>query len=409
MALPNYFLTALAQTLTVGGNDSQIELSTIFTQDGQIVTTADFAQYGRGILTINPLSLSGVEFASFTIVDPTLGSNGGVKGVLRGLSFKGNNQIPTNQKFNVIGTPVIISFGTHNLLDIPALAGANIFTGTNDFTGATITGPAPILDSQLTTKLYVDTAISSGGVPATPTVLGISKISVSAVNPAQPIAVGDNDPRVPTQGENDALVGTSGTPSSSNKYVTNDDTASAATASKVARRLAGGNITVVTESQANNSTNAASTAYVDTGLTATAVAFNNVIATRAGNTAAGTQTIAHGLGKTPRLVKIYATFLVPQSTSGTANAVAVSSGAYNGTNTNCIWYSTLGSNSTSTSQGTDGSHIIYLQDNGTGGGSLGQQATIAVDSTNITLTWTVINSSVFGSSNNIQLQIVVEG
>lgn len=32
-----------------------------------------------------------------------------------------------------------------------------------------------------------------------------------------------NDSRVPTQDENNALVGTSGTPSSSNKYVTNDD------------------------------------------------------------------------------------------------------------------------------------------------------------------------------------------
>jgi len=62
------------------------------------------------------------------------------------------------------------------------------------------------------------------------------------------------------------LAGTSGTPSTSNKYVTNDDTATAATASKVARRLAGGNITVVTETQGNNSTNAASTAYVDVAI-----------------------------------------------------------------------------------------------------------------------------------------------
>lgn len=67
-----------------------------------------------------------------------------------------------------------------------------------------------------------------------------------------------------TDGKYEALAGTSGIPSSSNKYVTNDDVATAATANKVARRLAGGNITVVTETQGNNSTNAASTAYVDT-------------------------------------------------------------------------------------------------------------------------------------------------
>jgi hypothetical protein len=99
---------------------------------------------------------------------------------------------------------------------------------------------------------------------ASTTVKGVTKMSTAPASPTNPIAVGDNDTRVPSQGENDALVGTSGTPSSSNKYVTNDDTATAATASKVARRLAGGNITVVTESQGNNSTNAASTAYVDT-------------------------------------------------------------------------------------------------------------------------------------------------
>lgn len=66
-----------------------------------------------------------------------------------------------------------------------------------------------------------------------------------------------------TEDQQDALAGTSGTPSGTNKFVTNDDTATAATADKVARRLAGGNITVVTETASNNSTNAASTAYVD--------------------------------------------------------------------------------------------------------------------------------------------------
>lgn len=64
-----------------------------------------------------------------------------------------------------------------------------------------------------------------------------------------------------TEDIQDALVGTSGTPSGSNKYVTNDDTATAATASKVARRLAGGNITVVTEAAGTSDTNAASTAF----------------------------------------------------------------------------------------------------------------------------------------------------
>ena len=38
-----------------------------------------------------------------------------------------------------------------------------------------------------------------------------------------PIAVGDNDPRLPTQAENDAIAGSYGSPSSSNKFVTETD------------------------------------------------------------------------------------------------------------------------------------------------------------------------------------------
>lgn len=58
---------------------------------------------------------------------------------------------------------------------------------------------------------------------ASTTVKGLTKMSVAPASATSPIAVGDNDTRVPTQGENDALVGTSGTPSSSNKYVTDAD------------------------------------------------------------------------------------------------------------------------------------------------------------------------------------------
>lgn len=53
--------------------------------------------------------------------------------------------------------------------------------------------------------------------------IGITELSYSPVNPLMPIALSENDPRVPTQGENDALVGTSGTPGTTNRYVTEDD------------------------------------------------------------------------------------------------------------------------------------------------------------------------------------------
>lgn len=74
------------------------------------------------------------------------------------------------------------------------------------------------------------------------TVKGVTKMSVAPADSALPIAVGTNDGRVPTQDENDALAGTSGTPSGTNKYVTNDDTATVSTANKLIRATAGGKI-----------------------------------------------------------------------------------------------------------------------------------------------------------------------
>lgn len=63
-----------------------------------------------------------------------------------------------------------------------------------------------------------------GSIPdASTTTKGATKLSAAPVSATEPIAVGDNDARVPTTGENDALQGTSGTPSNTNRYVTNQD------------------------------------------------------------------------------------------------------------------------------------------------------------------------------------------
>jgi len=68
-------------------------------------------------------------------------------------------------------------------------------------------------------------AATGGGSPAdaSSTVKGITKLSVDPVSPTEPIAAGTNDNRIPTQAENDALAGTSGSPSSTNKYMTDED------------------------------------------------------------------------------------------------------------------------------------------------------------------------------------------
>jgi hypothetical protein len=71
-----------------------------------------------------------------------------------------------------------------------------------------------------------DIVTLQGQIPiadASTTVKWPTKLSVAPASASNPIAVGDNDPRVPTQWENDALAGTFGTPSSTNKFVTETD------------------------------------------------------------------------------------------------------------------------------------------------------------------------------------------
>lgn len=83
--------------------------------------------------------------------------------------------------------------------------------------------------NKFATVKYVNDIAIAGAPDASTSTKGIVKLSYAPVSPTDPTAVGDNDPRVPTQTENDALSGTSGTPSSTNKYVTENDTSNNAT------------------------------------------------------------------------------------------------------------------------------------------------------------------------------------
>jgi len=178
-----------------------------------------------------------------------------------------------------------------------------------------------------------------------------------------------------TADQQDALVGTSGTPSSTNKFVTNDDTAEN-TANKLVRRKSNSNVTVPATPSA--STDAASKSYADTIKTTYSVVNTTYDLT----TASGTQDIAHGLGKTPKKVKITAT-TAGQSSDSTTNPF-LSIGVWDGTTTATFYLDR--SNGGSTKWGVDTTNIArYASDSV---GTTSQVATISVDSTNITLSWT---------------------
>jgi len=112
--------------------------------------------------------------------------------------------------------------------------------------------------------------------------------------------------------------------------------------------------------------------------------------TRALDAATGAVNTAHGLGRTPKKVRISAT-----ADDGTFHTLATSIGSYDGTNTSCVYnggsvQTSVGAYSTS---GNSNSYVVWVAWKNAGG-EVGQKATIAVDGTNITLTWADLSSTI---------------
>lgn len=225
----------------------------------------------------------------------------------------------------------------------------------------------PTLANQIASKSYVDSVAIAGGADASTTVKGISKLSTAPASATDPISVGDNDPRVPTADENDALVGTSGTAvSASNKLVDAADVTEAKTASKIARRDSNSDILVATTPTAGDA--AASKDYVDAQVLTVTPQYANGVTGRASVDGAGSVVIAHGLTGTPDVVKV--------SSYGTTDRFSY--GTWDGS------YATVHCGDGSIAPATVTDSIAYVYD--TSGGEV-LKATVSVDSTNITLTW----------------------
>jgi hypothetical protein len=115
-------------------------------------------------------------------------------------------------------------------------------------------------------------------------------------------------------------------------------------------------------------------------------------ASRASDAASSTQTIAHGLGKTPSLIKVHAV----QNTDG--GGLAHSWGIFDGTTYAC--------NAAVVEGGACGTiqqnKIVNIYDD-TGFATTGQHATATLDSTNISLVWTKDGSP--GSGRTIKMVI----
>lgn len=259
---------------------------------------------------------------------------------------------------------------------------------------------------------YVDTALSSGAIPATTLVNGIVTLSTSPASAAQPVVVGTNDPRMSTQTEKNYLasVVNTGIP-----YVVATGTATALTgtlASSISSLASGTSFNVLipltiasgvtlninalgakTIKKIGTATLAsgdliagqeASMVYDGTNMqltSPTASSFLGVV--NSGQTtqdisSTTTKTIAHGLNTIPRAVNIDA---YVQSSGSTAMSIAKATLTSNATVTSTI--SIFADQGTATAGGVTATFVLY----GNVTSSQFTTGTVTMDATNISITW----------------------
>ncbi len=200
-------------------------LSSFQTIDGVDLAMTDFGAIGFG--TLEPGSGPQEEQICFTGVTQNANGTCTLTGVKNVLFVAPYTQTSGLSKSHAGSTTFIISNTAGFYDSFTAKADDETITGLWDFPNGGNTPTlgasyvAPTTDTQIASKKYVDLVAVYGAPDATDVTKGIAKLSVAAASPTDPIAVGDNDPRMPTTNEKAALAGT-GTPSSGNKYVTLD-------------------------------------------------------------------------------------------------------------------------------------------------------------------------------------------
>jgi hypothetical protein len=150
---------------------------------------------------------------------------GTVSGTTVTISYRGidsdapNTEVTANKKAHRRGASVKIT-------DYPILGVLrNLLNGDDTIpnplqyiTGITLTPGS----KQLASVAYAESLANQGAATSSTSTKGIIKVSTTAVDVNNPIAVGDNDTRVPTSGQAAALASTT-TPSGSNQYISQSD------------------------------------------------------------------------------------------------------------------------------------------------------------------------------------------
>lgn len=394
--MSDQFLYVQAQDFSLAGagaiaGATSITLKSFKTIDGALLTMSNFGTIGFG--TLEPDNGTQEEQISFTGVSQNANGTATLTGVYSVLFISPYTQSSGLAKTHPGSSSFIISntAGFYDKLtsknDDETITGVWTFTVPN-YPQVDNSATLPTLSAQLATKAYVDSVAIAGAPKATDSVYGITRLSVAAVSAVAPIAVGDNDPRVPTQNENDALVGnnTAIAVGSGNLFVT--QTGLQKSSETYGATATGNDTYVVTLSPvptsydngrhyfikvdvgntgsatvnfnglgAINIVTGISTALVTGDMVANGIyeliynstgtvfqlvnpssailvpiTYTNSTTTKDASDASATQNIAHGLGKIPKFVSISCTLATGVVWSGAgAKAVLFANTFYNGT------------------------------------------------------------------------------
>lgn len=168
-----------------GGTLTNGSVRAFIIDEGENSGNADFGQE----FIIGTVDTSGLQLTSCT----------------RGLSLvDGTSSVTANKKKHKRGASIKMTNHPYLLDVIRALNGETQFDADNimEYDAAPSFTPG---SNELATVKYADDLAIAGGVDASTSAKGITKLSVAPASATSPIAVGDNDPRMLSQAENDLV------------------------------------------------------------------------------------------------------------------------------------------------------------------------------------------------------------
>lgn len=176
---PSGYSSTLASSLAEGGTETTLTVNSITLPDDTSLATSSFGDLliltvGEGD-TEEKISITSLNASTKVF---TIGQRGLEYGSYASLEANKHRHLPGERIYlsdddHFINQQYFSLEGDETVTGDVAFTGGLTFTGANDFTGGTITIPEPALDTQASTKSYVDNAANQGAATGTETVQGI--------------------------------------------------------------------------------------------------------------------------------------------------------------------------------------------------------------------------------------------